>query len=145
MMNGASVLEGYTPDIDATVVTRILDAGGEIAGKAHCEYYCFSGDSHYGRHEAMTWCEHNRAGYDFGLAGKLNATNSPIARPWHGRASRPFARAAAGRPRPVGRMPSCRGGHRAGKPASTAAERNSVGPGVAQRGGVDGGQETVRK
>ena len=46
MMNGASVLEGYTPDIDATVVTRILDAGGEIAGKAHCEYYCFSGGSH---------------------------------------------------------------------------------------------------
>jgi len=46
MMNGASVLEGYTPDIDATIVTRILDAGGEIAGKAHCEYYCFSGGSH---------------------------------------------------------------------------------------------------
>ena len=27
------------------------------------------GDSHYGRHEAMTWCEHNRVGYVFGLAG----------------------------------------------------------------------------
>jgi hypothetical protein len=27
------------------------------------------GDSHYGRHEAMTWCEHNRVGYLFGLAG----------------------------------------------------------------------------
>jgi amidase len=46
MMNGASVLEGYTPDVDATVVTRILDAGGEIAGKVHCEYLCFSGGSH---------------------------------------------------------------------------------------------------
>ncbi len=34
MMNGASVLEGYVPEFDATVVTRILDAGGEIAGKA---------------------------------------------------------------------------------------------------------------
>ncbi|MFL5798657.1 MAG: amidase [Actinomycetota bacterium] len=43
MMNGASTLEGYVPDIDATVVTRILDAGGEIAGKAHCEYFSFSG------------------------------------------------------------------------------------------------------
>jgi hypothetical protein len=27
------------------------------------------GDSHYGRHEAMTWCEQNRVGYAFGLAG----------------------------------------------------------------------------
>jgi hypothetical protein len=27
------------------------------------------GDSHYGRNEAMTWCERNRVGYIFGLAG----------------------------------------------------------------------------
>jgi len=46
MMNGASTLEGYVPDIDATIVTRILDAGGTIVGKAHCEYFCFSGGSH---------------------------------------------------------------------------------------------------
>ena len=46
MMNGAATLEGYVPDIDATVVHRILDAGGTIAGKAHCEFYCLSGGSH---------------------------------------------------------------------------------------------------
>jgi amidase len=46
MMNGASTLEGYTPDVDATIVTRILDAGGIIVGKAHCEYFCLSGGSH---------------------------------------------------------------------------------------------------
>jgi amidase len=46
MMIGAAILEGYVPDVDATVVTRILDAGGEIAGKAVCEYYCISGGSH---------------------------------------------------------------------------------------------------
>ena len=46
MMNGASTLEGYTPEVDATLVTRILDAGGEIVGKAHCEYFCLSGGSH---------------------------------------------------------------------------------------------------
>ena len=46
MMNGASTLEGYIPDIDATIVTRILDAGGTIVGKTHCEYFCFSGGSH---------------------------------------------------------------------------------------------------
>ena len=46
MMNGTAVLEGYVPDIDATLVTRILDAGGEITGKAVCESLCFSGGSH---------------------------------------------------------------------------------------------------
>src|SRR6202166_3452695 len=48
MMNGASTLEGYTPDLDATIVTRILDAGGTIVGKAHCEFFCLSGGSHTG-------------------------------------------------------------------------------------------------
>ena len=46
MMNGTSVLEGYVPDVDATIVTRILDAGGTILGKAVCESLCFSGGSH---------------------------------------------------------------------------------------------------
>ena len=46
MMNGASTLEGYVPEIDATIVTRILDSGGTIVGKAVCEYFCLSGGSH---------------------------------------------------------------------------------------------------
>ena len=46
MMIGAGFLDGSVPDIDATLVERILDAGGEIAGKAVCEYYCVSGGSH---------------------------------------------------------------------------------------------------
>src|ERR1700761_9652917 len=46
MMNGASTLEGYVPEVDATVVQRILDAGGTILGKSVCEYFCFSGGSH---------------------------------------------------------------------------------------------------
>src|SRR5437868_4880105 len=46
MQNGSFVLEGTVPDIDATIVTRILDAGGEIVGKAVCEHLCFSGGSH---------------------------------------------------------------------------------------------------
>lgn len=48
MMNGASTLEGYVPDVDATVVTRLLDAGATILGKAQCEYFCLSGGSHTG-------------------------------------------------------------------------------------------------
>ncbi len=46
MMNGASTLEGFVPDVDATIVTRILDEGGTILGKATCEYFCLSGGSH---------------------------------------------------------------------------------------------------
>jgi amidase len=46
MMNGSRVLEGYVPEVDATVVTRILDAGGTIIGKTVCEDLCFSGGSH---------------------------------------------------------------------------------------------------
>lgn len=46
MRNGSSLLNGYTPDQDATVVTRILDAGGIIVGKTVCEDLCFSGSSH---------------------------------------------------------------------------------------------------
>ncbi|MEM6488125.1 MAG: amidase [Pseudomonadota bacterium] len=46
MQNGASILEGYVPEIDATIVERLLDAGAEIHGKSVCEYYCASGGSH---------------------------------------------------------------------------------------------------
>ncbi|PAA69533.1 hypothetical protein BOX15_Mlig034493g3, partial [Macrostomum lignano] len=46
MMNGSKLLEGFVPTEDATVVTRILAAGGRIVGKAVCEDMCFSGASH---------------------------------------------------------------------------------------------------
>lgn len=46
MMNGSSTLEGFVPDFDAIIVTRMLDAGAEIAGKVHCESFCMSGGSH---------------------------------------------------------------------------------------------------
>ncbi len=58
MMNGASTLEGYTPDTDATIVTRMLDAGGTIVGKVHCEY-CRRGDrrSRYGDRRRSRWID----------------------------------------------------------------------------------------
>ncbi|XP_041457865.1 amidase-like isoform X2 [Lytechinus variegatus] len=46
MMNGCFALEGYTPDFDATVVNRILEEGGFIAGKTTCENLCLSGSSY---------------------------------------------------------------------------------------------------
>lgn len=46
MMNGSQILDGYVPEVDATVVERVLDAGGTIKGKAACEDLCFSAGSH---------------------------------------------------------------------------------------------------
>ncbi|WP_249977990.1 amidase [Vreelandella olivaria] len=46
MMNGSSTLEGFVPSYDATVVSRLLDAGATILGKATCEHFCLSGGSH---------------------------------------------------------------------------------------------------
>ncbi|WP_137392118.1 amidase [Rhodoligotrophos defluvii] len=46
MRNGSRTLGNFVPTIDATVVTRILEAGGTIAGKTTCEDLCFSGGSH---------------------------------------------------------------------------------------------------
>ena len=64
MMNGASTLEGFVPEMDATIVTRLLDAGATILGKAHCEYFCLSGSSHTSAAGAV----HNpwRIGYSAG-------------------------------------------------------------------------------
>ena len=45
MMNGSLILEGFVPDVDATVVSRILDAGGNIIGKSVCENLCCCGGS----------------------------------------------------------------------------------------------------
>jgi amidase len=46
MMNGSKVMEGFVPATDATVVTRLLDAGAEITGKSVCESFCMSFGSH---------------------------------------------------------------------------------------------------
>ncbi len=46
LLNGSSILEGYVAEVDATIVTRLLDAGATLLGKAHCENLCLSGGSH---------------------------------------------------------------------------------------------------
>jgi amidase len=45
MMNGSRAVEGFIPNRDATVVTRLLEAGATVVGKAVCEDLCFSGGS----------------------------------------------------------------------------------------------------
>ncbi|KAH7080441.1 amidase signature domain-containing protein [Paraphoma chrysanthemicola] len=46
MLLGTNFIKGYVPDCDATAVTRILEAGGHILGKAVCENMCMSATSH---------------------------------------------------------------------------------------------------
>ncbi|MEM9783168.1 MAG: amidase [Pseudomonadota bacterium] len=76
MQNGASILDGYVPEIDATIVTRLLDAGAEIRGKAVCEYYCASGGSHTsvpGPVENPAVAGHNAGGSSSGSAALVAA------------------------------------------------------------------------
>src|SRR3954470_16275067 len=75
MMIGAELLEGYVPEVDATVVERILDAGGEIAGKAVCEYYCVSG----GSHTSATGPVHNPRKRGFTTGGSSSGSAALVA------------------------------------------------------------------
>ncbi len=75
MMNGASTLEGYVPDVDATVVTRILDAGGSVAGKTVCEYFCFSG----GSHTSSTGPVHNPHRHGYAAGGSSSGSAAAVA------------------------------------------------------------------
>ena len=61
---GTGFLEGTIPSADATVVERILDAGGTVTGVAACEYLTMSGGSHSGLPQPV----HNprRRGYSAG-------------------------------------------------------------------------------
>jgi amidase len=75
MMIGADLLRDYVPDVDATVVERILDAGGEIAGKAVCEYYCVSG----GSHTSSTGPVHNPRKEGYSAGGSSSGSAALIA------------------------------------------------------------------
>jgi amidase len=75
MMNGASTLEGYVPELDATIITRILDAGGTILGKVHCECFCFSGGSHTGAHGAV----HNPLKRGYSAGGSSSGSAAVVA------------------------------------------------------------------
>ena len=46
LRNGSPLMTGFVPTVDAIVVSRILDAGGEIIGKSTCENLCVSSGSH---------------------------------------------------------------------------------------------------
>jgi hypothetical protein len=71
---------GKTPD-GAEVALVLRHVIGRIRARWPAVEIVVRGDSHYGRPEAMTWCERNRIGYIFGLAGNpvLLRQVSPLA------------------------------------------------------------------
>jgi amidase len=70
MMNGAAILEGFVPDFDASVVTRLLEAGANIRGKAVCEYLCTSG----GSATASTGIVHNPRRPEYSAGGSSSGS-----------------------------------------------------------------------
>src|SRR5207248_659250 len=40
---GSLVMDGYVPDVDATIVTRLLDAGAEIVAMLNMDNFAFAG------------------------------------------------------------------------------------------------------
>jgi amidase len=46
MTCGSQVMEGYTPSSDATIVTRLLEAGARIVGKTNMDDMAFTGNGH---------------------------------------------------------------------------------------------------
>ena len=61
MLNGSPIMEGYVPREDATVVTRLLDAGAQIVGKAAVPAFCFDGGGLTGYPDPQPVNPHNPA------------------------------------------------------------------------------------
>ncbi len=75
MMNGSPTMEGFVPTIDATIITRLLDAGATVAGKAVCELFCFSG----GSHTSATGPVHNPMRHGYSAGGSSSGSAALIA------------------------------------------------------------------
>jgi amidase len=75
MMNGSPTLEGFVPTIDATIITRLLDAGATVVGKAVCEMFCFSG----GSHTAATGPVHNPHRHGYSAGGSSSGSAALVA------------------------------------------------------------------
>lgn len=78
MTCGSRVLQGFVPTVDATVVTRMLDAGAEIVGVANMEDMAFSGGSetsYYGPIDNP--CDRSRV-----AGGSSGGSAASLAYPW---------------------------------------------------------------
>ncbi|MFC6723165.1 amidase [Halobium palmae] len=77
LTNGSDVMQGYVPAVDATIVTRLLDAGATISGKTNL--WGFSvGDSDYGPVENPNAPEYSIGGSSSGSAAAVAAEEVDI-------------------------------------------------------------------
>jgi amidase len=84
MTLGSHFLDGYTPDFDATVVTRLLDAGATIVGKMNMEDFSFGGPGvagvgDFGRPLNPHHADHVTGGSSSGCGGAVAAGDVDIA------------------------------------------------------------------
>ncbi|MFO1350353.1 MAG: amidase family protein [Gammaproteobacteria bacterium] len=75
MTNGSRLLQHYVPDIDATVVERLLDAGATIVGKLNMDDFGFAGTSE----TSAYGCIRNPHHLDFSAGGSSGGSGAAVA------------------------------------------------------------------
>ena len=128
---------GKTPD-GAEVALVLRHVVGHIRARWPAVDIVVRGDSHYGRPEAMAWCERNRVGYVFGLAGNpvllrqvaQLAEDAALGRV-AGEATRSAATATSATPPRAGTSSAASSpASRPGRRAPTAASSSPISPGA---------------
>jgi amidase len=76
-VNGTDMIEPWIPDADSTVVTRILEAGGEIIGTATCENMSYSPASN----TSATGTIHNPYAHGYSSGGSSSGVGALIGSP----------------------------------------------------------------
>ena len=75
LTNGSRLLQHYVPDIDATVVERMLDAGATITGKLNMDDFGFAGTSE----TSAFGCVRNPAAPEFSAGGSSGGSGAAVA------------------------------------------------------------------
>lgn len=75
MTNGSRLLQHFVPDIDATVVERLLDAGATIVGKLNMDDFGFAGTSE----TSAFGCVRNPANPEFSAGGSSGGSGAAVA------------------------------------------------------------------
>ncbi|MDA4129221.1 MAG: amidase family protein, partial [Thaumarchaeota archaeon] len=82
MSNASRICEGYIPNVDATVATRLLRAGADIVGKLNMDDFSFSGtgeSSYYGAVRNPRNPEYSPAGSSSGSGAAVASGDVDIA------------------------------------------------------------------
>ena len=75
MTNGSRLIPNYIPDIDATVVERLLDAGATIVGKLNMDDFAFAGTSE----TSAYGCVRNPHNPEFSAGGSSGGSAAAVA------------------------------------------------------------------